>query len=252
MGVFHIYRDRVSLGHLPLLKGQTLIETPYRLQPDENTAALWWCEMVPSLGVAVIKDRKGANDATLGGIPIWGGGGPFESDLTFNGSSQYGSLAAKIDFTTAFTIEAVVKKAAGGSEGQVIHAAQDHFAAPNYGNAWRMAIGWEDDLNCLFYNGTGNQTVQSTTTVCDGVYHYLVARLGSNTIDLFKDGVNIGTGAVSGSVVATNYVPEIARGRNNTTTFGTYLLGSLAELRLSAVARPDAEILMNARLLGFA
>ena len=255
MGVSDIYRDRASLGHLPVLRGQTLIEPPYRLQPDANTTALWWCEMNPTLGVGVLKDQKGSNNANLallGVTPVWGGGGPFVSDLTFNGSTMFGILASQIDFTSAFTIEALVKKAAGGNEGMVIHAADNHFVAPNYGNAWRMAIGWEDDFGCLFYNGTDNQTVQSTSTVCDGTYHYLAARLGSNVLDLFKDGSNVGTANVTGNVTATAYVPNIGRGQNNTTTYASYLSGSIAMIRLSAVARPDAEILMNAKLMGFA
>jgi hypothetical protein len=249
MGVRDIYRDRASLGHLPVLRGQTLIETPYRLQADANTTALWWFDEAQG---TQLRDRKGTNNAALGGVPVWGDGGPFISDLTFDGSTQYGTLASKIDFTSAFTIEALVKKAAGGNDGMVIHAADNHFVNPNYGNAWRMSIGWEDDFGCLFYNGTGNQIVQSTSTVCDNTYHYLVARLGSNVLDLFKDGSNVGTANVSGSVTATAYVPHIGRGKNSTTTYSSYLAGSIATIRLSAVARPDAEILTNAKLMGFA
>lgn len=240
-----LYREGRGRGSNPLaVQGGSL-----RLQPDANATALWWFNEGSG---TLLNDKKGSNNATLSGSPTWGSGGPFASDLAFNGSSQYGTLASKIDFTTAFTIEALVKKTAGGNEGQIIHGSDGHFSAPNYGNAWRMSIGWEDDFNCLFYNGSANQTVQSTSTVCDGLYHYLVARLGSNTLDLFKDGVNVGTGAVSGSVAATAYMPSIARGQNGAASYSGYLLGSIAIIRLSAAARPDAEILTNAKLMGFA
>lgn len=241
MSVADLYRNR---GVNPL----TVQGGAMRLQLDANTIGLWWFNEGSG---TLLNNKKGSNNVTLFGSPTWGSGGPFASDLAFDGSSQYGTLASKIDFTTAFTIEALVKKTAGGNEGQIIHSSDGHFTAPNYGNAWRLAIGSEDDFNCLFYNGSANQTVQSTSTVCDGMYHYLVARLGSNTLDLFKDGVNVGTGAVSGSVAATVYTPSIARAQNNTSTFSGYLLGSIAMIRLSAIARSDVEILINAKLMGF-
>jgi hypothetical protein len=249
MGVRDIYRDRASLGHIPVLKGQTLIETPYRLQADANTTALWWFDEAYG---TYLKDKKGTNHITLTDAPVWGAGSPFLSDLTFAEPDDFGTLTSIIDFTSAFTIEALVKTTVTGGDHAIIHASNT-TAAPCYGNGWRMTVGWEDDFGCLFYNGTANQSVQSTVTVNDGAYHYLVGRLGSNVLDVFKDGSNVGTANVSGNVAATTRPPTIAcatadTGGNNYARFG----GSIAMIRLSAVARPDAEILMNAKLMGFA
>jgi hypothetical protein len=247
-GASDIYRDRASLGHLPVLRGQTLMEEPYRLQADANATALWWFD--EPRGVTVF-DKKGTNDITLVHAPTWGTGGPFGCDLDFDGSNDYGTCSSTIDFTTAFTIEAIVKMTSvgGGTEGMVVQASSGGSSAPNYGNIWRMSIGWEDDMGCLFYNGTALQSCQSTTTVVDGTYHYLVARLGSNVIDLFKDGVNVGTANVSGSVAASSNT-SIAIARN--AVFAGYHDGGIAMIRLSAIARPNAEILTNAKLMGFA
>lgn len=249
MGASDLYRDRASLGHIPVLRGQTLIETPYRLQADADTTALWWFDEASG---TYLKDKKGTNHIALTHTPVWGVGGPFGSDLDFDGANDYGTCAAKIDFTTAFTIEAIVKMTSvgGGTEGMVIHASNSTYTAPAYGNVWRMSIGWEDDFACLMFNGTALYGTQSTSTVVDGNYHYLVARLGSEVISLFKDGAGVGSIAAPGSVSATTKPPTIAVA--NLATYGSYFDGGIAMIRLSAVARSNAEILTNAKLMGFA
>ena len=247
MGVQDIYRDKASLGHLPVLRGQTLIETPYRLQADANTTALWWFD--ETQGIQLL-DKKGTNFISLVDTPAWGAGGVCGSDLGFDGVADYGAAASIIDFTSAFTIEALVKTTSAAAYPQVIHASNT-TQAPNYGNTWclRFSSGY---ATVFFTNGTNNYEANSSAVLNDGAYHYLVGRLGSDVLDIFSNGVNVGTANVSGNVAACTRPPTIARATTEAGNPSNYLAASIAMIRLSAMARSDAEILTNAKLMGFA
>lgn len=242
MGVADLYRDRASLGHIPVLRGQTLIETPYRLQADADTTALWWFDDP--------RDKKGTNHIGLIHVPTCGTGGPFGSDLTFDGANDCGVCAATIDFTSALTVEAVLKTTTT-SFSSIIHGS-NATGNPCYGTSYRFTIGYLNHLGLSLSNGAAFTDCFSTTTDNDGAYHYFVGRLGSAVIDLFKDGGNIGTIACVGNVRATTRVPTIARGTTDQGALNGYLAGSIAMIRISAVARSNDEILTNAKLMGFA
>ena len=250
MGVQDIYRDRASLGHLPLLKGQTLIETPYRLQADANTIGLWCgsCGEDLSPSAIPVASCTAARNAD----------GPWLSGLTFAANNAL-NLGNSSDITTgSLTCEVVLNchnMSLTGLNWGICLVGRGGFT--DYG--WNVGLGdmsWGGDtflgqVICrLKAAGASEQAVVGTTnlTTLNDCYVAFVINRGDNTAKIYvngqeeasKESIATGSLTVSTSLIAGVY-----------STMTPYR-GKIFLIRTSNVARSAAEILTNAKLMGFA
>jgi hypothetical protein len=257
MGVRDIYRDRASLGHLPVLRGQTLIETPYRLQADADTIGLWWFD--ESRGTVLNDKAVTFHDGILVNTPTRVATGPWGQALAFNGSDQCISTEYSMGAQTTVTIEVIMKHAtvvASGSiwtkpivengcygyEGWLLaliggsSAAAGDFGKPNFG---------------VTASSSGLKQIIGANRIDDGVFHYMVGTVDitAGAAFLYVDGVSVGTvTGITGTMTPT-YPVYFARSNVPAFDWGS---PTIAICRVSTVVRSAAEILTNAKLMGFA
>lgn len=255
MGVRDIYRDRASLGHIPVLRGQTLIETPYRLQLDANTYGLWWCN--EGMGPTLLDKATTPHIGTISN-PVWSTDGPWGVGLDDAAGSLYadfgnygdpgeGSLTVELvldayGMNTSGTMWGISLAAKGGWGVTGWYLVIHDFAAGALQG--KVAFGTS--------NGT-EVTSRSTTVITDLHACYIVGVLDRATGKqrLFINGVQEGADAdVSAASITSEYSMQLLSyiPPNPTTRY----TGKAYLLRVSLAARSSAEILTNAKLMGFA
>jgi hypothetical protein len=269
MGVQDIYRDRASMGHLPVLRGQTLMEEPYRLQLDANTIGLWWFDektngmTANGLTTSLLDKATTPHLGTLVNTPTWGTTGPWGSDLGFvMTSTQYVTIASGCNVGSGDLTVEVVFKAAALPETATYDSTWHHlivgrvplvggvkwWALTLYGHAAGASIG---KLNWYVLD-TADVAIVSSSRVDDGLYHYIAGTLShsAQTGALYLDGIDVGSGAMAIGTGGALDSGTLTFGRN--TAAANALTGSIATVRISTVVRSAAEILTNAKLMGFA
>lgn len=250
MGVSDLYRDRASLGHLPVLKGQTFIELPYRLQPDANTVGLWQgpCGEDLSPNAVVVAANTAARNAD----------GPWASGVTFASGNEI-DFGNSSDVTTgSFTCEIVLNcygMDLTGSNWGMCLVGRGGFAA--YG--WNVGLGdtsWGGTgflgkvLCRLRTSGNTEQSALGTTnlTTLGNCYIAMVINRSDATLRIYVNGTqeavttSIGAGSLT---VATTLIA------GHYSTMTPYC-GKIFAIRTSNIARSAAELLANAKLMGFA
>jgi hypothetical protein len=270
MGVKDIYRDRASLGHLPVLRGQTLIETPYRLQVDANTVGLWWFDATDKASGVYVFDRATTPHlGTLVNTPTWGTTGPWSSDLGFDGAQREKvAIASGLNLgSSSFTAEVVFKSATipdtAGYDTIYLHPIVGR--GPSHADKywWNFSLSGHRrgvKIGCLEFNAKAAAEVTFYSTaarVDDSNYHYAAVTLtrGSNAGAMYLDGADAGTSADIGCGAGAMDTNAFSFGQSESGNELSYygdLNGSIALVRISTVVRSAGEILTNAKLMGFA
>jgi hypothetical protein len=268
MGVSDLYRDRASLGHLPVLKGQTLMEEPYRLQLDANTVGLWWFDektngVSGNIATVLIDKATTPHLGTLVNTPTWGTTGPWGSDLGFvMTSEQYATIASGCNVGSGDLTVEVVFKAAALPETATYDSTWHHlivgrvplvggakwWAITLYGHAAGASIGKPN----WYLLDTADVAIVGPSRIDDGNYHYVVGTMAhsAETGALYVDGTDVGSGAMAIGTGGALDGGTLTFGRNTAAT--NAFTGSIACVRISTVSRSATEILTNAKLMGFA
>lgn len=257
MGVAELYRDRANLGHVPVLKGQTLIETPYRLQADANTLDLWWLN---EGRLADVKDYgSAAKHGTISGA-TWNTTGPWGSGLTFDAVLEKVQVdgAAQVG-TGNFTIEIVASHATAAAAGW----SYEFFGSSNSsgGSVGVIGVGirgTSDAVNvgkfCIAISPAGTWLeLYSSARYDDNVIRYYTVVVDRSTplTTLYVNGASVASSAINyGANSLSNTYARL--GGRGIEASGNQMYGGLYLIRISNIARPAGEILTNAKLMGFA
>jgi hypothetical protein len=269
MSVRDIYRDRASLGHLPVLKGQTLIETPYRLQLDASTIGLWWFDenangAVSPYGVTTLVADKATTPhiGTTLNTTTWGTTGPWGSDLAFVRTNTAvvllasGCDVASNDVTVEVVFKAETVPTASPYDNTWQFGLVERGPLTGAGGWWCLAIrGGPSGAQCgkpiWYLRATAEDAVIGANRVDDGLYHYMAGTIirSSNAAALYVDGVSVASGNLGiGAGALDSYTLMFGKNSSSVDSF----TGSIATVRISTVARTAGEILTNAKLMGFA
>jgi hypothetical protein len=263
-GASDIYRDRASLGHLPVLRGQTLMEEPYRLQTDADTSGLWNFDeningmTANGLTTSILDKSAAGHLGTITGA-TWGTTGPWGSSLAHDGSNDVTTTTWQHNDAT-FTAEVVAAHADIAAGGSVYY--KPFMFTGGYGLQGFMLgmlggsgvaearFGHAQIELCTSVNTWG---CESTAHFDDALFHYIctVCNMVAGTLDLYVDGVSVAAQAtgLSGTITSSH---ALMFGYNHAEAVTDWGAPTIAQVRISAVARPAAEILTNAKLMGFA
>jgi hypothetical protein len=263
MGVRDIYRDRGSTGHIPILKGQTLLEEPYRaLVDDANTVGLWLFDeedyvafgngsnsYIFSTSYQYLRDRHANAHRILYTGPTWTANGPWGRALSFDGTNDfaaYEAQAALLCTQTNCTIEAVIRSSvADFADEDPIYvegtSAFNRFRLIRLGN--KLEFCWLNQAQSQWYSLTSTSTPTWTN------WNYFAATNANLTRTLYTNGLADGSDAAAGVSFNTGVTYTYVCKYPDAGFFGTF---ELAYLRISNSARTAAEILTNAKLMGFA
>jgi hypothetical protein len=262
MGVRDIYRDKASLGHLPVLRGQTLMEEPYRMQVDATTVGLWnFDSAIESALTTTIKDLSGnGRTMTLVHAPAWGALGPWGMSLAFDGTADYATMVTDGVSTGDFTVEVVCMIPAVGASNVWQYLLCGRYIPTETATFWMFgprgnAAGAAKGKLILYGKATSANSAVGATAVDDGTWKYLVAQFDrTNGIGyIYINGVvdlNTGAGFTFGAGSFGN-TPSLAHGMDAAAA-EDFTAVTFSQVRYSTGIRSAAEILTNAKLMGFA
>jgi hypothetical protein len=259
MSVRDIYRDRASLGHLPVLKGQTLMETPYRLQADANTLDLW--NLSEGFGVSVKDSAAAAKHGTITDA-TWNTGGPWGVGLTYDAAGEKVQVDGSAQVGTGdFTLECVGYHVTVPATSIWNHAffSSANVNAPTI-NVLEFGIRGNNDATnkgkfCIAMNPAGSWLdLYSASRYDDSVVRYFVAVIDRATplTTLYVDGVSVGSSAINYGANSLSHTYGRLGNRGCETGTTSTMYGGLYLVRISNIARTAADILTNAKLMGFA
>jgi hypothetical protein len=240
-GASDIYRDRSLLGRLPLLDGQKAIVNPYRaLVGDADTLGLWHFDE----GLGNVVDSVLGHELAITGA-TWSTGWIFGKSLSFDGTDDFGTYAHALLYNqTNFSIEVVLKSSEANADGD-----EPIYSEGSVGRL-RLYRGSDSNFNFGWLNTAENAwyVLSATTKPTWTNWNYLVGTNANKTQTVYVNGIADGT-----QNAATVPTTNIGASTNickllDTTDFGHF---EIAYLRISRIARTAAEILNNARLMGF-
>jgi hypothetical protein len=195
---------------------------------DPNTLLLVHC-MGPNAGTSFADASPSANPITVNAVTTSTGQHKFgDSSALFNGSSSNLRLTTgSWSFTGDFTIEAWIFPTTIG----INQTVADDTGATN--SAWFFGL---PSTNVLRFNSGAVNIANSVGTIAANTWtHVAVVRSGS-TVKLYINGVNDGSGTLSGTLVSSGVFPFIGS-RNGAGTPDQFFAGNMQEVRISSVAR---------------
>jgi len=213
---------------------------------DANVVAMWGLD--EGQGTACQDLSPNVRNITWVNTPTIANGQIYKC-RTFNGTTQYGTSPAVSAFRTAvdesLTVEAWINITTWADSTIICYAGATAVLANR--NLFELAIDSTGHLVARWENDTsGMQTFTSPGTIATGGWHHVAMKRtttgASSVVDLFIDGVKVGT---SGSLVS----PTIGSGTTSLLSVARhpaanrYFAGSIDEVRISNVARSDAEII---------
>lgn len=241
MGVRDIYRNRASLGHLPVLKGQTLIEIPYRLQLDADTVGLWWFNEGSG---TVLNDRVATPHNGTISTPTWLTTGPFGTSLraatvTTPAGGFVGQLAAG-------TVEVVCCPISTPSESNGMFYVENDY---NGNQIFRVDITNANKFGASrINNGTWADLYNANASPVDAWYYIAYVWTATSRV-VYINGAAVASDALDGKTSAA----VVSRTFYSQSWGSAYHFpGAIATIRTSNVARTANEILANAYLMGLA
>jgi hypothetical protein len=242
----NIYRNRACTGPSTILPCQQVL----RPSLDEaGVVGLWLFDE----GTGTNLDDKAASphDITIEGA-TWTTNGPWGKALSFDGANDqgvYASQAALLHDQTNCTIEAIVRSPLSNFSGQ------DPIYSENYGTSGvRFRFGRANNsLMFGWLNTAANAWLDLSGSFVDWTtWNYLVGTNANLTRVIYANGLPIGNDVAATACYndgtfgpSTTYIARYADA-------GYFSTIELAYLRISNVARTAGEIMMNAKLMGFA
>lgn len=190
---------------------------------------------------STVADVTGTHNAGTISSASWISSGKYGNALSFNGSTSYVNLGT-FDITgQALTISAWIKadSFASNVDPRILSKATgtaeaDHYfmlgSTPSNGNKLRFR---------LKTNGLTKTLVASSGDLPVGQWAHVAATYDGSTMRLYKDGVEVGNVAMSGSTSSSNAVPVwIGRNPDGSNAFH----GAIDELRIYSKALTPTEI----------
>jgi hypothetical protein len=242
----NIYRNRACVGPSVILPCQQV----FRPSLDEaGVVGLWLFDE----GTGTNLDDKAASphDITITGA-TWTTNGPWGNALSFDGTDDqgvYASQAALLHDQTNCTIECVARSSLSNFSGQ------DPIYSENYGTSGvRFRFGRANNsLMFGWLNTAANAWLDLSGSFVDWTtWNYLVGTNANLTRVIYANGLPIGNDVAATACYndgtygpSTTYIARYADA-------GYFSTIELAYLRISNVARTAGEIMMNAKLMGFA
>jgi fibronectin type 3 domain-containing protein len=231
--VFRILRDpRVLVAIITLAVSIVIPEQASQAAPAPGLVAAYAFDEGSGLTTA---DASGnANTGTISGA-TWTTSGKFGKALSFNGSSNRVDIgdATTLDLTAGMTVEAWVYPTSLSGWRTVILKETSNglaYALYAYDNAPRPAT---------YINTGGNDlSAAGTTGIPVNTWTHLAATYDATTLRLFVNGTQVGTRAISGSIVVSGSPLRIG----GNALWGEYFTGRIDEARIYNRALSQAEI----------
>ena len=175
--------------------------------------------------------------------------------FTFNGSTQYVSTTTSMSSPSTFTLCAWFNTSASGIVGPIIGFENNQTGTTSNSYYRKMYVGTDNKLYGGIYAG-GVYTKASTATVNDGLWHHAAMTWNNSTktLELFLDGVSLGTTTTSnGIVIYTGYwrVASYKSAGGWPSGGNEYFNGSIGSVQIYSAVITAAQVKQNyyARLL---
>jgi hypothetical protein len=186
-------------------------------------------------GTATADSSIFANNGTITNA-TWSTTGRFGKALSFNGTTAWVTVpnAAQLGLTTAMTIEAWVNPTALGANWRTIlmKEAPGNLSYNLYAHNGATGPGGYVRV------GSNDYGAEATPALTANTWTHLAATYNGSTVVLYKNGVQVATQAISGSIVTSTGVLRI--GGNS--VWGEYFAGLIDEVRIYSRVLTAAEI----------
>jgi hypothetical protein len=190
-------------------------------------------------GTTLIDRTGNGRTGTLSG-PTWTTSGKFGGALSFDGINDSVTVADAnaLDLTTGMTLEAwVFPTASGGGSWRNVLIKQR-----NNGEVYNLYANTDTNVPSVYIvrSGSGNPVLDArgAAAIQPNVWTHLAATFDGTTLRLYVNGLEVGTRAISGSILTSTGVLRI--GGNS--VWGEYFQGRIDEIRIFNKARTLAEI----------
>ena len=184
------------------------------------------------------------NDGTLAGNTAFVSSVPYPSilglannfALTFDGSGDLVSIPddASLDVTSAFTIEAFVRRTAGIDQTLAGVAVKKNVFGNSAG--YGIFFGGADSVRAAAQVASPGSIATANVAISAGVWHHVAAVYNGTTLTLYVDGQNVASVAGSGNVEVSAQPLEIGH-------FADDFDGEIDEVRVSNVVLTPLEFL---------
>jgi hypothetical protein len=188
---------------------------------DSNYAGVWH---LPNGALLSASDSTGnANNGTISGATATAG--QIDGGMS-TGFSKY-VLSPAMSSAAAMTWSAWIKSSSGGSYQMITSAVNANYYELRLDSSNHADLVWN-------YPGTGNYgDIHGSTTLTDGIWHYLVGTYDGASMRLYVDGTQIGSSAMAG--FSTPFTSFEMGGRQGDSSYP--FNGSLDDVRYSKVSR---------------
>ena len=163
--------------------------------------------------------------------------GKFGGALSFDGINDYVTIAdaASLDLTTGLTIEAWVKPSSVSAARAVVF--KENRAAGHQAYSLYAANGGSKPA-AEFASGGKYTTLQSAQTIAANRWTHIAATYDGTRLRIYRNGVETGSRALSGSLVATRDPLKFG----GSAVWSEWFKGAIDEIRIWNGARSAAEI----------
>jgi hypothetical protein len=205
---------------------------------DADFKAVWHLKENPAASAPQIRDStSNGNHGTANGTMVASDQSPgiVGGSLTFDGKTKFINIpdSATLDSSTAVTVSTWIRTTSGSGD---INVVSKGVGCITSGFVMWLNENRKGTSMPSFWVGNSGWVDARGVNIADGRWHYLVATNDASTTNIYVDGVLQGSGPRSG-VLDTASTLRMAYG-----DCGTYLAGSLDEVRLSGSARAAAWI----------
>jgi hypothetical protein len=163
--------------------------------------------------------------------------------LTFNGTSQYVSVANNTAFN--FTPNVTIMAWAKTTNTSLLTLRQRIVTRYLNGATANEQYGLDLSMGAprfLLGSTTAVSTVTSGTTVTNGVWYHICGTYDGTTMRLYVNGVSVGTLARSGVITSSTGIFTIACDATSATARAEYFTGSIEEVRLYSRTLSASEV----------